>query len=254
MGLKTINKLNEGPMDFMRGAGAESGRKVAQSGVGRAVGDVVAAGKQASAIGNFQKLIAQFAQTLATIDKLRPAGQEAPGQQQQEPERQEPTMDAPQQQQRAGQRVPMQEPGVAQAFRTDRKPKGQMGRHGFEYTFNSFLQDTHGEQINEGAWDFVKGAGAAVAGKMRDKINAYADKPSVIKDIYQAGKAASQAGNARAAQGKFDQVVQQGKQLRAQLRQMMAQFGPQAPAIVAKAIAQFPPAVQANIKRHLKVQ
>jgi hypothetical protein len=61
MGLKTVNKLNEGPMDFMRGAGAESGRKVAQSGIGQAVGDVVNAGRQASAIGNFQKALAQFA-------------------------------------------------------------------------------------------------------------------------------------------------------------------------------------------------
>jgi hypothetical protein len=188
---------------------------------------------------------------LTTIEKLRPAGEQAPQQQ-----RQEPTMDpqqAPQQapQQQKQQRAPTQSGGVAQAFQTGQKPKGRMGQNGFEYTFNSFLQDTHGEQINEGVWDFVKGAGAAVGGKIRDKINAYADQPSVLKDIYHAGKAASQAGDARAQGAKYQQAIVQAKQLRDQLRQMLQQLGKQAPAVLAKAVSQYDPKLQMNLQKHL---
>lgn len=244
MGLKTVQKLNEGPWDFMRGAGAAAGQKIAQSGVSRAVGDVVNAGKQASAAGNFQKALSRFAELLSELEKLRPSGERT---QQQEPTAEPPQVPPKQNQQS----IPANTPGVAQAFRSERKPRGVAGKYSMEYTFNSFLQDTHGEQINEGVWDFVKGAGAAVAGKMRDKINAYADKPSVLKDIYTAGKAASQAGDAQAQAAKYDKIKQKAIAVRGQLRQMMSQLGPQGPAILAKGLAQFPPELQHKMKTHI---
>lgn len=70
-------------------------------------------------------------------------------------------------------------------------------------TFSSFIQQVSGERLDEGVWDFVKGAGAHIRDKAIDKINKYAEGPSWLKDVVQAGKTASQSAEA----GRVDQRV-----------------------------------------------
>jgi hypothetical protein len=246
----TESIVSEGPMDFLRGAAGETGRKVANSGVGRAVGDVVQAGRTASAIGEFEKAVAQFAGILAQRDKLKAAlGQvSAPDEEQQ---RQEPTMDTPAQAAptQAAPAQPSKAPANAtpDAFRTTQKPKGRMGQHGFEYTFNSFLQATHGERIDEGVWDFVKGAGGAIGGKVRDAINSYGDRPSMIKDIYTAGKKASAEGDLKAMHAKLAQAEAAAKAALTQLIMTAKGFGPKAQQAVQQAVAKLPREQQSRV-------
>lgn len=175
MRLKQIDQLNEGPFDFLRGAGKELGNKVANSGPVRAGREVIQAGADASANANLEKAIAQLAAVLLARDKLQPQEEPvaAPAQQQQ----------APAQQQAA--------PG-ADPFKAAQKPRMTMKNGQQMYQFNSFLQAVHGDQLDEGVWDFIRGAGKAVG----DKVNAYAAQPSVFKDIYSAGQKASAEGNA----------------------------------------------------------
>lgn len=223
MGLKQATRLDEGPLDFMRGAAGAAGQKIAQSGVGRAVGDVVNAGKQASAIGNLQQQIMQFAKTVAMIDKLKQAeaNVEVQG------DRQEPTMDKPADQQ---QDAAPQSGGVAQAFRTQGKPRGRQGKYGPEWTFDSFLRTLYSDEqkLDEGVMDFMKGAAGAAWGKAAAAVKEYGDRPSIVKDLYHAGKAASDAGNARRTEMKSAEATQTAmKQLEGILAQIKA-LGPQA--------------------------
>lgn len=222
MGLKQATRLDEGPLDFMRGAAGAAGQKIAQSGVGRAVGDVVNAGKQASAVGNLQQQIMQFAKTIATIDKLKQAeaNVEVQG------NRQEPTMDQPASQQQDAPETG----GVAQAFRTQGKPRVRPGKYGHEWTFDSFLRTLYSDEqkLDEGVMDFMKGAAGAAWGKAAAAVKEYGDRPSIVKDLYHAGKAASDAGNARRTEKKSAEATQVAmKQLEGILAQIKA-LGPQA--------------------------
>lgn len=232
--------LTEGPMDFVRGAGAATGQKIAQSGLARGVRDVVQAGQAASAVGDFNNMVVQFAKALALYDSLK---------NQRPQERQEPTMDPKPQAPAPQQQKP--ESAAPEAFRTTQKPKGQMGPQGFQYTFNSFLQDTHGEQINEGVWDFVKGAGAAVGSKIRDKINQYGQKASTITDIYRAGVQASREGDQRRQGQKAEQAKQQALELLQQLVDKLKGFGDKAPQVLANAVAKLPQPQQQRVYKTL---
>lgn len=248
MGLKKVQRIDEGPMDFMRGAGAMAGRKVAQSApvqaVKRGVGDVMQAGRDASAAGDFSKAVINFAQLYAKYMQMKgsmPQQQEpaaAPEQQAGTPAG--PDVQAKQAEIAKARQSRATPPGAPEAFRTTQKPKGRMGQHGFEYTFNSFMQDISGEAINEGAWDFVKGAGAAVAGKAREAINTYANKPSIFKDMYSAGKAASQAGDAKKQAAEFEQVKQQTLQALQALVAQMKTMGDNGPKVLQQAVAKLP--------------
>lgn len=250
----TEGAVMEGPMDFMRGMAGAAGQKVAQSAPVQAVKrtaqavqqgtrDVVQAGRTASANADFAKLVMQLAQSLAAYDKLKGA---MPKQ-----------ADAPQDDASAApaQQPPQQQSASPEAFRTSQKPKGRMGQHGFEYTFNSFIQDMTGEQINEGMWDFVKGAGSAIAGKAREKINAYADKnrgwlndvADAGRGIVQAGRDASAAGNARKAAEQLQQVEQQGKQLLAQVVAAMKKMGDNGRQVLGQAVKSLPPDQQQRV-------
>lgn len=206
-------ELTEGPLDFIRGAGAEAGRRAgsAVAGATRTVAggvrDIAQAGAQASTLGNLEKAIAQLAQLLAQTS----GGQQEP---QVEPEAPQPPANS------SG--------GVPDAFRTTEKPRARMGKYGPELTFNSYLAATHGDQLDEGIWDFVKGAGAAVGSKIRNKINKYAETPSVLKDIYSAGMNASRAGNAKKQSAAQTAMTGKIKQQVALVQQLAAKVGPQA--------------------------
>lgn len=101
-----------------------------------------------------------------------------------------------------------------------------------QYQFNSFLQAIHGEQLDEGVWDFAKGAATEVGRQVRDKINNYAARPSLLKDIYQAGKQASAAGDVQ----KVAQAEASAKQLVGQILTLAAKLGDQAPQAITQAV------------------
>lgn len=119
--------------------------------------------------------------------------------------------------------------GVAAPFQTTNKPKGRPGKHGNEWTFSSFMAATSGDRIDEGVWDFVKGAGGAVADKVGSAIQKYSEKPSIFKDIYHAGVAASQAGDKAALQ-------KSASASRDALVALIQKAGPQGPDLLTKAL------------------
>lgn len=199
MGLKKIQRLNEGPFDFARGMAGAAGQKMGNAargfvkGVANTVGDIAQAGRTASIQGDLDSAVAKLAKLIVQYDQLnssQPDQENSPEQPQQPEDKSavQPSQTA-QQERNVG--------GVAQAFQSQGKPKARSGQYGPEWTFNSFLQATHGEQLDEGVWDFVKGAGAEVGNKIRDKINSYAERPSIMKDLYRAGAKASAEGDLR---------------------------------------------------------
>lgn len=245
MGLKSVRRetLQEGPMDFARGAAGAVGQKMA--GAARNVGgaiastarDVNAAGQQASAVGNFEKQLQQFAQLLTQRAQLKT---QLP-QQEAEPEQQA----APEQQQAPAQQ---QNPFQSKPKYTQGNKNGAPANYGPQLQFNAYLQATHGEQIDEGVWDFVKGAGSAIAGKMKEKINSYANGAGdTFRDIYKAGAKASTEGNARATQQKYDQVGAQIQQIGKNLLSQLKAFGPKGPEVLKAAIAKLPQQVQMRV-------
>lgn len=239
MSSKKKQELNEGPLDFMRGAGAEVGRKVANSAPVQAGRDVVNAGRAASAQGNIAsqltKAIAQLASMMAYIDKAgssvdltqqqqqQPQGQQQQPSQQQQAQAKRPQQQGQQQQQQSG-----------NPFVPNQKPRFVMKNGMQQYQFNSFLQAIHGEKLDEGVWDFVKGAGKEAGTKIRDKINDYAARPSMLKDIYNAGKAASIDGDAK----KVEATKAQAKKQVEVILGLAKQLGPAAPQVIAKAVRQ----------------
>lgn len=214
MSIKKVQRLEEGPFDFVKGAGKEAGRKIsnATAGIRRGANDIVQAGKDASAAGDTRKqqaLVQELSKQMALLAQYVQAYDEMKGTPQDEnPEGEQSTNDAeadngqqPQQQQtdnvQQGSRTPG---GVANAFRTQGKSKMTVNRgHGNEWSFESYLRLLHTpeDQLDEGAWDFIKGAGNAAVGKVKDQIQSYAQKPSMIKDLYNAGKQASQEGDVK---------------------------------------------------------
>lgn len=231
----------EGPMDFMRGVAGAAGQKVGQAvarpvqAVKRNVKDVVQAGRTASAVGDLSKAVQRLAQLMMMRDKLKAAV---------------PQTAEPQQTQQAAP-APQQKPQSAapEAFRTDNKTARFVpGKHGPEYTFNSFIHDMAGEQINEGMWDFVKGAGAAVADKARAKINDYAERnknwlTNVVgagKEVIDAGRQASAAGNAKKATAQFAQVDQEAKQQLTAIVDQITKLGANGQNALKQAISTLP--------------
>lgn len=196
MGLKSTQRLDEGPLDFIRGAGAMAGQKakagatavgqrVANSAPVRAAGDVIQAGRQASQVGEIIKKLKVFAQLVAQFDD---AAAQA---------------------------------GTAPVQESTENKDGPM-------TFASFMSGIHAEQIDEGIWDFMKGAGGAMAHKARETVNKYAERPSVFKDIYQAGKQASAEGNVKKAEAATATAKEQAFQMRDALVAHAKEIGPDA--------------------------
>lgn len=213
-------QVNEGPLDFIRGAGAAAGRH-ASSAVGNAarsvaggVRNIAQAGAAASTQGDLEKAVAKLAALLASINQ-QDANVEQQPQENQPRQSDQPKSGA----------LGM---GAPDAFRTTTKPRGQMGKHGFEYTFDSFLQATHGDQLDEGIWDFVKGAGQAAGKQLQSKIDSYASRPSVLKDIYASGLNAHQTSQRNAEAKSKAQVQQNIEQTAAHIKQIAAKTGPAA--------------------------
>jgi hypothetical protein len=234
------NAVMEGPIDFMRGMGGAVAQKAARpvQAIKRGVQDVVQAGRTASATGDFTKLVQQFAQLLVQRHRLKGMIPQQPTEPDQAPQAAAP---APQQ--------TKPQSAAPEAFRTTSKTARFVpGKHGPEYTFNSFIQDMSGEQINEGMWDFVKGAGGAIADKARQKIDSYAQKNrgwlndvvDASRDIIQTGRGASAAGDLKKAMAQLEQVNTQALALKKQLLDMMRQFGDNATNILGQAVSTLP--------------
>lgn len=231
MGMNKVERLDEGPFDFIRGAAGEVGRGVATAAktVQRGVGNVVQAGRAASMEAEFEKGAAQLVQLLQQRGAARkPTAQAQPQQ-------------AAQAQAKPQQAAP-QAAAKPQAQRTATadKPRMRPGKYGNEYVFSSFLQDISGDQINEGLWDFMGGVKNAAMTKVRDKIEKYGNQDSVIKDLYHAGRDASAAGDAAKAAKQSEQVAGQIKALGMKLSSMLQQMGPNGPAVLSKVLKQTP--------------
>lgn len=244
MTLKKVTRLDEGPLDFIRGASGEAGRKVKNSGLGRAVGDVVRAGRAASAEADANALRGQLGQAVQKLGQLVARYNELNGNPQDEnpqDEQRDNPMPAdngqqPHQQQTDNVSSGNTMGGQAQAFRTTTRPRGRMGQHGFEYTFDSFMHMTFDDeqQLDEGVWDFLKGAAGEGVRKM---INHYQSKPSVLKDLYHAGREASAQGNIRSLQKKIQVQA-------AQIAALASKMGPQGQAAIKAAIQALPQPLQ----------
>lgn len=255
MSLKRVQRLNEGPFDFIRGAAGEVGRKVSNSAPVRAARDVVQAGRSASAAAELEKEIFALAKLLGPVAQPQA--------------RVEPTMDAPAQQQQAPQQ-PRQRPSQTtqqrspstqtsqhpSPFRTTTKPKGSVGPLGkddFRWTFDSYMRATYGEPLAEGAMDFIRGAGAAAKGKFDDFVSKYAERPSMLKDIYNAGSEASKQANAAKQQKLAAQRQHQASAAAAQIKQKIQQMGPAGMQAARAALAKLPADVRQNVMQALEV-
>lgn len=86
-----------------------------------------------------------------------------------------------------------------------------------QVTFSSFVQQVSGEQLNEGIWDFVKGAGAHIRDQAIDKINKYAEGPSWLRDVIQSGKSAHNAAEIKRA---GQQIAIQVKKIQQMIQQL----------------------------------
>jgi gas vesicle protein len=192
--------VTESPLDFMRGAASATQQKVAQSTVGKAVGDVVNAGKMASMAGNLQKAVQHLLQLMAQSKK-------------------------------------MQQQPVAET-----------------YTFGQYMEAIHQDQLDEGVWDFVKGAGGAIRDKIKASVDNYAAKPSLLKDLYVAGKTASNNANADRARMAATQVGGQIKQTVVQIKQIIQQMGDNGSQALNTALQNVPPETQKEVKMALGLQ
>ena len=254
MGIKQVTRLNEGPLDYLMGAGRSVGRNV--SAAGR---NIAAAGQTASITADLAKLLSQFAQVSVAYDKLT-AQQPAPAAAaQQAAPAQTPPAQQPltlQRMDRRARKPKASKPatGAPAAFRGAGRPTVQ-GAHGPEFRFEQYLQAVMADELNEGAWDFIKGAGGEAVNKARQWVNNYANRPSLIRDLYQAGKNASAAGNAnRQANQQAASVAQQDTQrqqlehqrtqLIQQIKSLLSKAGPQAQSVIAAALSKLPQDVQ----------
>lgn len=240
--LVSITRLDEGTLDFIRGASRNVGQKVAQSAPVAATRDIYRAGQQASRTADFGREVDALARLIVQYDKIKAASQQTNQQPSDLVQRAAPT-GQPQTGQPASSATPA-------AFRTTEKPKGQMGKHGFEYTFSSFVRDTHGEQLNEGVWDFVKGAGVAAGAKIRDQINNYADRAgSTLSDIYRAGKHASAQGDATRVESQLAQTQSAADQQLAKVVAATQQMGDNGLNALEQSLRKYPQVVQQRVHR-----
>lgn len=123
--------------------------------------------------------------------------------------------------------------GVASPFQTTNKPKGRPGKYGNEWTFSSFMMATSGEQLDEGVWDFVKGAGSAAGGKIMDKLKKMGQS-SHFADIINAGRTASREGDAASAKKAAQQSLNN-------LAALIKRAGPQGKTLLTTALNQIQP-------------
>jgi hypothetical protein len=186
MSLKKVVTLNEGPMDYLRGAAQR---------IAPAIRQVHQAGKQSSLNANFQKALAQLVQM---IKQVQPSAQPA----------------AP----KAKPAAPSYNanPGVSTATpNSNGKPAPtNMPLSQRQYTFASYIVDTMADQLNEGPMDFLRGAAGALGGKITDKVNQYAaGGKSMLRDVVAAGNARSEEGDAQRQNQQLQQQVTLVKQL-----------------------------------------
>lgn len=194
--LRKVTKLDESPIDFMRGAAREAGRKIAQSGAVRTVKDLAAAGtrevaksdiraKHANVIGHVQriaKLVAQLDALRGVVPEERPQGRDLPPNARPADAGQRPA-------QQQTDNVSMAGDAVPDAFRTTGKPRAVMGKHGPELKFEEFLRaKATGDLQTLEEWSampFLKGVGKQLIKKALDMPNN--GILGSIGDIYRAG-------------------------------------------------------------------
>lgn len=265
MSLKTVKRLNEGPLDFLRGAGREAGRQVANSGVGRAVGDMVQAGKAASAEGNARKqreqltaAITQLGQMVVQLQTLQgqPSDENPQDEQRQNPMPADNGQQPAQQQTDNVQSGPASAQPGAQSSVRRLTPKMAAARGlgqnrprrvgesvgSFEMFLSASFNDNM--QLDEGVWDFLKGAGQEGARKVLAKWQD-AGKNSTLAQMYRAGMDAHESGKVKSLEKKVQAQV-------AAIKQMIATMGPQGWPIAKEIVASLPQAEQQAVFNTLR--
>lgn len=187
--MSTKPKLKEGIGGFIRGVASNVGQRIGQSAPARAAKDIYRSGQQESAVDDITSSMQKFYRIALLYQQIRStAAQRRPS----APAAAEPSHQS--QLQRPSDATPS-------AFRTTDKPRGTTNDRGdFAYTFNSYLVDVVGQRLDEGAWDFVRGASRAVGQSVGNKINAYAQRNrGFLNDVVSAGRTASQEAEVRKA-------------------------------------------------------
>jgi hypothetical protein len=232
MSLKKVNRLDEAPWDFLKGAAGAAGNKIANSAAQRIkqyaqpMQDIVQAGQAASQAGNLDKAVRAFVQAYSTYAKvLKAVQQNAPTL----TDRVEPTMG----------RQPTQQAAPATPQEPKYKPRMTPGKYGYEYKFEQFMRDqAEAGLLNEGPWDFLKGAAQATGQKISQSGVGRA-----VSDIKQAGAQASQQADARRASEKTTAQLTASKQQAQQaLQQVLAAFrvlGQNGPKALQAAVAKY---------------
>jgi len=235
-------QVNEGPFDFLRGAAAETSHKISNSAIARTGRDIVQAGSVASTSAEISKLVAILGKLLGpeltapTLTDVIPEPNVVP----------------------TNKKVQAARNTVAHAMSAPSKYQSNHGYTQGRFQFGEFMQAVYsGQQLDEGAWDFIKGAAGHASELVKDKISAYANKPSALKDIYQAGQRRSQLADTQKQRANQQlQVVQRRNQITAttnQLLNLLNKLSPEArsKAMVA-ALRKLPTAQQQPLWKRIK--
>lgn len=277
MSLKSVTRLDEGPLDFLRGAGREIGNKAGAAAgalgrgaaalgnnVRRQAGDVMQAGRAASAEGDRQALVQQLTKSVQQLGALLGQLSQASGQ---------PADENPEGEQRNN---PMpadngQQPHQQQTDNVKLAPAGAVGSGAVKPmprrlrpsdvaarraarpasrravpTFDSFLYGSFNDDplLNEGIWDFLQGAGREGANKVMDKWR-QAGQNSTLAQMYRAGVKASREGDVRSIRKQIDGLI-------ASIGEMQAKLGPVGPEVISKALSTLEPNMQRLVARRLR--
>lgn len=235
-----INQINEGPFDFIRGASSAAKQKIKDSNLGRNVGDIVNAGKQASEAGDIKKRQRQLAQYVQRLGQMmldyNRFNNIPPDENVNSPTDRNPMKTNNQQTPAQQQTDNVQQTANQQTDQLNNKFAESV-------TFERFLQSTFNPtltvKIDEGIWDFIKGASREGIKKVVDR---YQNKPSVLKDLYHAGAAASRQGDARSLEGNINKVTNI-------IVTLYKQLGPVGQTTLSSAINDLPPEIRRSVKK-----
>jgi hypothetical protein len=236
---KEYLEIDEGLLDFAKGAGSEIGRKVAGSAPVRAAKDVIAAGHAASAEAtkkqavqaalNAQKLLAQMGpdgeqMLMQAFQAMGQQGQLGAKLYQQVKARTgQQKQAAPAQRAAPAQQQAVPSSAVPAAFRTPaNKPVAMRTKSGQTLALANFDFTIDGKDyLQEAVGDFLGGMARAAKQKVAGAINQYAERNPLrgLGDIWQAGKAASKAGDVKK---KIQAIAQQLAQLATALYKQQA--------------------------------
>jgi len=252
-----VTRIEEGSWDFVKGASSEIGKRVRNSGVANGVRNVVQAGRDASTQGELTSAVAKFyalyRRYQASNNGARPPQDTPVSNRRTEPTDQ--SQQRPQSQQNQRSQYHSQQSNVTQPS----SASGYTQYNPSQYTFSAYMQQVLGDRIDEGMVDFARGAGSAIGGKIASAVNRYGERPSVLRDIYAAGKKASDAGNAQRNQLAADGLAERTKRQGKIVIQLLAKLGPRANEALRTAVFQCAgkenaPALYRIIARNARAQ